>query len=118
MLVFLSENVLRLEELLIYVELHRRHVHIHDHLDLVWELCCEIRLGPSQEEWPEDFVQRLYRIQIFLVLLRISSHFCVTILILGRLFVFFIIEVKPDIEVLIRREHLRHHEIEERPQLN
>jgi hypothetical protein len=99
--VLLSEYVLRLEQLLIYVELHGRHVHIHDHLDFVGEFSREVGLGPSQEEGTEDLVKRLDRVQILLVLLWIDCHLCVTILIFLRLFIFFIIEVKPEVEVLI-----------------
>jgi hypothetical protein len=47
MFILLSEYILRLKQLLIYVELHWRHVDIYDHLDLIREFSGEIGLCPS-----------------------------------------------------------------------
>lgn len=114
-LVLVSEDVLRLQQLLIDVELHGLHVYINDNFYLVRELISQVGLRAPQEEGPQNLVQRLDQLEVLLVARRVG---CGCIFLIFFRLLCLIIKVEPLIEVIFRGKNLRHHHIEKTPKLS
>ena len=92
-----GDAVLAREDACIQFDLQFGEADLHVDFDLIWQLDHKLILGASKHEWLQNFVQHLHVLDLLVIIL--------------------LIKVELICEVLLRREELRHKEVQETPQL-